>query len=170
MNLAGQHYEPGEFVHVYKIEPVNDKTMQWNKTKHHGYWYVFAKSEGIAQKFAKEHMSKRIQSYRGLAKTALGFAMAAVSTHGEFAGSVRSAKAKRAAKQAAQVMKAQGVDSYSVTVNDMLRYSKTALKSGPAGLDRAMMKAANSIAGRLSKMATAKLDMDLQTPFPEVKG
>lgn len=55
-------------------------------------------------------------------------------------------------------------------VSDFIRYSQSALKSGISGLQTAMMKAANSITGRLAKMATAPLDMDITTPFPEVKG
>lgn len=103
VNNAGQHYEKGEIVKVYKVEPVNDKTMAWNYTKHKGCWYVFAKTQGVAEKFAKTHMTKRISTFRGLAKMTLGFAMAAVSTRGEYANDVSTAKAKIAALNAARV-------------------------------------------------------------------
>ena len=101
VNNAGKHYEKGEIVKVYKIEPVNDSTMSWDKTKHKGCWYVFAKSEKVARTFAERHMTSRIDSYRGLAKSTLGFAMAAVSTKGEFAAEVKNAKSKAAAAAAA---------------------------------------------------------------------
>lgn len=170
VNNAGQHYERGEKVKVFKIEPLNDTTMQWNKTKHKGCWYVFARSEGIARQFAKLHMTKRINSYRGLAKTTLGFAMAAVSTRGTFAAEVTTAKSLRAAQAAATVYKGGDIGSnYTITIIDALRYSALAMKSGKNAVQRAMMKAANSIAGRLSKVASAKLNEQIQTPFPEIK-
>lgn len=171
VNNAGQHYEKGEIVKVYKVEPVNDATMKWDMTKHKGCWYVFAKSEGVAKKFAQLHMDRRVNSYRGLAKTTLGFAMAAVSTRGNFASDVKTAKSLRAAKSAAQVTKQGGVGgTFTITIEDLLRYSALALKSGSAAVGQAMMKAANSIAGRLSKVAGAKLTATIPTPFPEVKG
>lgn len=60
VNNAGQHYERGETVKVYRIEPVNDKAMRWDKAKNKKCWYVFAKSEAVARKFAKLHMTRRI--------------------------------------------------------------------------------------------------------------
>lgn len=172
VNNAGQHYEKGEIVKVYKIEPINDSTMSWEKTKHKGCWYIFAQSEKVARAFAEKHMTRRIKSYRGLARTTLGFAMAAVSTKGTFAADVKSNKSLMAAKAAADVYKNESMsDNYTITVLDILNYSKNALKSGIDGVQRAMMKAANSIAGRLSKIATSKLNYPpIQTPFPEVKG
>lgn len=170
VNLAGQHYVKGEIVRVYKVETVNDKTMIWEKTKHKGCWYVFAKSEKIARKFAEEHMTRRIQTYRGLAKSALGFAMAAVSGRGAFAAEVRTQKSRRAAMSAVKIYKNSGNNTYSITVKDILNYSGLALKSGAGAVDMAMKKAANSIAGRLSKVAVAKLNQKIPTPFPEVKG
>lgn len=96
--------------------------------------------------------------------------MAAVSTSGSFAHDVTSAKSKRAARMAARVRKSNSGGEYVIAVDDLLRYSKPALKSGPLAVERAMAKAANSIAGRLSKIATASLEAGLSTPFPEVKG
>ena len=116
-------------------------------------------------------MTNRINSYRGLAKTTLGFAMAAVSTKGKYAADVKTPKAMTAAKAAAQVYKNGSIGKeYTITIDDVLRYSALALKSGKGAVDRAIMKASNSIAGRLSKVASAKLDAKIPTPFPEVKG
>ena len=101
VNNAGRHHEKGEIVKVYKIEPVNDPNMSWDKTKHRGCWYVFAKSEKVARAFAERHMSGRIDSYRGLAKSTLGFAMADISTKGTFAAEVKTDKSRTAAMAAA---------------------------------------------------------------------
>ena len=166
VNLAGQHYEKGEIVKVYKVEPVNDNTMIWNKTKHKGCWYVFAKSRKVVEDFAIKHMTRRISTYRGLAKLTLGFAMAAVSTkNSNYAGNVKSSKAIQAASSASQVYMGGTIDNseYVVSITDLLNYSKNALKSG--SLQNAMMKASNSIAGRLSKVAEAKLVESIQHHF-----
>ena len=104
VNLAGQHYVKGEIVKVYKVEPVNDPNMKWDKTKHVGCWYVFAKSQDVVESFAQTHMTRRISTYRGLAKTTLGFAMAAIANNGNFGADAKTAKALRAAKSAAQVV------------------------------------------------------------------
>lgn len=170
VNNAGRHYEKGEIVKVYKIEPTNDPNMSWDKTRHKGCWYVFAKSEKVARAFAERHMTSRIDSYRGLAKSTLGFAMAAILNKGTFASEVKTDKSRTAAMAAAQVYKDGGDGTYTIRIVDALNYSALALKSGPNGVSRAMMKAANSIAGRLSKVAGEKLGKSMPTPFPEVRG
>lgn len=171
VNLAGQRYEKGESVKVFKIMPTHGERMLWNKTRNRGCWYVFAKSEKVAKDLAVRLMSRRISSYRGLAKATLGFAMAAVSNNGIVGLNATSAKSIRAAK-AAKVVESGGVSdgSYRISITDTLDYSRLALKSGTGAVERAMMKAANSIAGRLSKVASTKLGETIPTPFPEVKG
>ena len=171
VNLAGQHYEKGEVVKVYKVEPSYDDRMIWNKTKNKGCWYVFAKSIGVVENFAIAHMTRRINSYRGLAKATLGFAMAAISNNGNYASEVTSKKSIVAAANAAQVYHNGSIDEgYTITIDDLLSYSALALKSGKGAVNRAMQKAANSIAGRLKKVAGSKLNAPIQTPFPEVRG
>lgn len=144
--------------------------MQWNKTKHKGCWYIFAKSEGVAKEFAIRHMSRRINRYKGLAKTTLGFAMAAISTRGVYANDVKSTRALKAAQQSQKVSIQTGNGQMKVTIWDLLNYSALALKSGKNAIELAMKKAANSIAARLSKVAGAKLDSNIPIPFPETKG
>ena len=172
VNLAGQRYEKGESVKVFKIMPTHGERMLWNKTRNRGCWYVFAKSEKVAKDLASRLMTRRINSYRGLAKATLGFAMAAVSNNGSIGLNATSAKSIRAAKMAAKVVESGGVSdgSYRISITDALDYSALALKSGAGAVERAMMKAANSIAGRLSKVASTKLGETISTPFPEVKG
>ena len=172
VNLAGQRYERGESVRVYKIVPTHGERMLWNRSKNKGCWYVFAKSEKVARDLAARLMTRRIGSYRGLAKATLGFAMAAVSNGGSIGLNATSAKSIKAAKMAAKVYESGGISdgSYRVSITDALDYSRLALKSGAGAVERAMMKAANSIAGRLSKVASTRLGEGIKTPFPEVKG
>lgn len=170
VNLAGQKYIKGEIVKVYKIEPVNQERMRWERSLHKGCWYVFAKSEKVADRFAKTHMTRRIQMFRGLAKTALGYAMAGVSDAENITADVTSTKSLKSAQEAAKVITNNGNNTYSVTVIDAISYATLALRSGENGIDRAEKKAANSIAARLGKVMEARLDEPIATPFPEVKG
>lgn len=64
-----------------------------------------------------------------------------------------------------------GVDAKDVTlhIEDRLDYAALALNGGPSAVDLALKKAGNKIAGRLSKVAEAKLGEKVPTPFPEVR-
>jgi hypothetical protein len=172
VNLAGQTYTKGEKIKVYKVVPkFHQHDWQWDKNanKKDKCWYVLARSEKIARDFGKRQVSRYMRRWSGLAKTALGFAMAALSTRGEKADPI-SAKALKAARLNAHVMKGGGNGQWSCLVIDSLNYAKLALKSGPGGVDRAMKKAANQIAGRIWSVAGHKLDKCIESPFPEVRG
>ncbi len=172
VNLAGQRYEPGEKVKVFKVVPAfhkHDWTWEMNANKPHRCWYVLAKSEKVARDFGKRCVTRYMKRWRGLGKTALGFAMAKLSTRGVKSDPV-SAKAMKAAELNAKVFKGASGASWSCIVVDSLNYAKKALKSGPGGVERAMKKAANQIAGRIWSVAGHKLDSRPPTPFPEVAG
>ena len=172
VNLAGQRYFKGEKVKVYKVAPVFHKSdWKWEKNRNAAdkCWYVLAKSEKVARDFGKRQVTRYMKRWRGLAKTALGFAMAKLSTKGVKSDPV-SAKAMKAAELNAKVFKGASGGSWSCVVTDSLNYAKKALRSGPGGVDRAMKKAANQIAGRIWSVAGNKLDSRPPTPFPEVAG
>ena len=168
VNLAGHRYMPGENVRVYRVTPAFPDRMTWEKNKHKGCWYVFAQSEDVARNFGLRAVTRRIAKYRGLAHTALGFAMAKTSTRQQFTAKSTSAKAQAAANAATNVVEVSGDGTWVISVTDALDYAGLALKSGPSGVNRAMMKGANSIAGRLRHSAAAPLDPPISTPFPEV--
>ena len=172
VNLAGQHYERGEKVKVFKVVPVFHKhDWKWamNRNAAAKCWYVLAKSEKVARDFGKRQVTRYMKRWRGLAKTALGFAMAKLSTRG-VSFDLISAKAMKAANLHVRVIEGGNKDSWRYIVSDSLSYAKAALKSGPGGVERAMMKAANQIAGRIWAVAGHKLDSRPPTPFPEVAG
>lgn len=172
VNLAGQQYAKGEKVKVYKVVPVHHRDdWQWAKNANakDRCWYVLAKSEKVARDFGKRQVTRYMKRWRGLGKTALGFAMAQLSTRGVKSEPV-SAKAMKAAELNAKVFKGASGTSWSCIVVDSLNYAKKALKSGPGGVERAMKKAANQIAGRIWSVAGHKLSARPPTPFPEVAG
>ena len=172
VNNAGQRYVKGEKVKVYRVVPTFHKEdWRWEKNRNAAdkCWYVFAQSEKVARDFGKRQVTRYMKRWRGLAKTALGFAMAKLSTRGVKSDPV-SAKAMKAAELNAKVFKGASGNSWSCIVTDSLNYAKKALKSGPGGVERAMKKAANQIAGRIWSVAGHKLDSRPPTPFPEVAG
>ena len=58
---------------------------------------------------------------------------------------------------------------YTITVVDEVDYGTDALKSGKAGVDLAIMKAANKTAGMLNHIAGRDFKEHIETPFPDVK-
>ena len=103
---------------------------------------------------------------RGLAKAALGIAMKSISTRNA-ADSV-TPRALRLAHANVSVRKNGYGNMFRLVIHDSLDYAALALKGGPAAVNLALQRAANKIAGRLSKVAEKRLGEKIPTPFPEV--
>lgn len=169
VNNAGRRYVTGEVVKVYKVTPARGaERMTWAKNRNKGCWYVFAQSRKVAENLGKRLVQRKMDAWRGLAKTALGYAMLMTSTRQSVKSDAATAKARMAASRAASVVSRSGDGRWTIDITDSLDYAKTALRSGPGGVERAMMKAANSVAGRLRKVAGGDLGGEIATPFPEV--
>lgn len=104
---------------------------------------------------------------RGLAKYALSVAMNKLSTRG--VADKLSVRTSKLAEANVFVRKHGGAGAFFLEVHDAINYAALALKGGPGAVDVALAKAANKIAGRLSKVASAKFGEKIPTPFPEVK-
>jgi hypothetical protein len=169
VNNAGPHYVKGERVRVWKITPAHPASMTWEKNRNDGCWYVFAQTLAVARRFAIEHMSRVLRKESGMGRTALGFAMARLSTKSTPV-EAQGPKAQRIASQAINISTSGEGGTFTLTVRDELRYSLPALKGGHYALDMAMAKAANKIAGRLAKwQETHFFDGErITTPFPEI--
>lgn len=168
VNNAGQHYVKGERVYVWRVKPLHGERWTWEKNRNQGCWYVFAQSEAVARRFATLHMNRVLEKDSGLAKTALGFAMAHLSTK-SVPVVVKDSKARRIAEDSWHVVEASGSGAYGIEVQDNLDYAAKALKGGDSAISLAMMRAANKIAGRLAKFEeTHFFERSTATPFPEV--
>lgn len=169
VNNAGPHYVKGERVRVWKITPTHPASMTWEKNRNKGCWYVFAQTPAVALRFAMEHMSRVLRKESGMGKTALGFAMARLSTKSTPV-EAKGPKAQRLAADAIHIATSGEGGTFALVVRDELRYSLPALKGGSSAIDLAMAKAANKIAGRLAKwQETHFFDSDrIATPFPEI--
>lgn len=104
---------------------------------------------------------------RGLAKAALGIAMKSISTRN--AADTVTPRALRLAQANVAVRKYGSGNAFTLEIHDTLNYAALALKGGPAAVNLALQRAANKIAGRLSKVAEKRLGEKIPTPFPEVK-
>ena len=104
-----------------------------------------------------------------MGKTALGFAMARLSTKSQPV-EADGPKAHRIAADAISITTSGEGGEFSLAVRDGLRYSLLALKGGSSAIDLAMAKAANKIAGRLAKWQEKHFFSGerIETPFPEI--
>lgn len=133
---------------------------------------LVADSARAAVDFEDRRAMKRIELKGGLAKTALGIAMAKLSTRN--ADSDSPALARTLASNLSHVTvygSGTGSGDFGLSYSSELDYAIAALDGGAAGVDAAMQKAANKIAGLINHAAHAAGDLehDIPTPFPEVK-
>lgn len=131
-------------------------------------YVVVTDSEASARQFEQNAGAHRKRDYAGLARTALGIAMAKISTYN---APTAEFKRKIADSRLVSVSNLQTKDGAVVEIHDKLGYSALALKGGSAAVDLAMKKAANKITHNLVAALNRAGDFafDLKSPFPEVK-
>jgi hypothetical protein len=151
------HGVPSRNAHVYKVKTEQGKT-----------YYVAARSQSEAVKIERAAAKRRIEKYKGLARTALTVVMSELATSVPPPGKIGS-ESKRRASSLAKVKVIDRKNETLVSMTSGVDYGKRALKSG--SVDLAVKKAANKIAGYLAKAITRnRLSVEVpQTPFPEVR-
>lgn len=142
--------------HVYKV------TNEQNQV-----YYVGARNTSMVMNYELGRIKKRISNYGGLAKNVLSIAMNQIATKSlpQDGSNVSRNKASTLSK----VTISQSGNMYTITVVDEVNYGTDALKSGEAGVNLAIMKAANKTAGMLNRIAGRDFKEHIETPFPEVK-
>lgn len=163
VNLLFGHRGDGQ---TYRVRLANPN-VPFRTTKNPDCYYVLAKSRADAERWARARMARLLRKERGMAKSALGLAMAQISTHAP-AMAVEGGRPRDLVRQAVSIATSGGKDAFTLKVSDDLNFAMAAQKSGPAGFALAVKKASNSIAGRLRKVWGHELDAALATPFPEV--
>lgn len=135
-------------------------------------YFVAAPSEAVARRVEARDSRRRIATKGGLAKTALGVAMAKISTRNTADNPPRVAKILASKLSSVQISE-EGYNSgsFSLEYRDDLDYGVAALKSGAGAMDTALQKAANKIAGMINHAAhkSGDFEHDIATPFPEIK-
>lgn len=136
-------------------------------------YYLVAYSASDAVKYERIRKQNRVNEYGGLAKTALGIAMAKLSTRPGNNDSPEHAKIVASKLSKVSVTCSGGWDSGNLSLyyQDQLNYAVPALKGGEAGVNVAFQKAANKVAGIITHRLHRQGDFehDVQSPFPEVK-
>lgn len=148
---------------VFELEPCHERIRPY---------FVAAYNAEDATKVEAQFIRRRIERKGGLAKTALGVAMAKISTRNVDSNSPKIARILASNLSHITVTgSGYGEGSFGLEYRDDLNYAMDALKSGPAGLDTAMQKAANKIAGLINHTAhqAGDLEHDIPTPFPDIK-
>ena len=151
---------------VYRVQLSDEFHERWpNQPKN---FYIVAMHDGAVESYLKKRYGNLFKRYAGMARYALDTAMKQTSTRNVNPEKV-SGKAKAKAESLVRVY-AGGLGVFTVRVEDNLRYAAAALRQGSSGVSYAMMKAANSVAGRI-RAFVAKYSLEVTappTPFPEI--
>lgn len=154
---------PARMFHIFHITPEHTASCK--------PYYLATSSKAAAKEFEKIRAGKRIEEKGGLAKAALGIAMAKLSTRNnpDDAGY----KARVLASNLSHVVvnnSGFGSGSFSIEYRDDLDYSIAALRGGSGAVDLAVQKAANKIAGMITHAAhkAGDFEHDVASPFPDI--
>lgn len=132
-------------------------------------YFVAEKKDDVANYLLKR-VRRRVKRYSKLARNTISVAIGKISRLGNLDGT--SWARENAVKNSDIQVNKGGVDSgyCSVRFIDGLDYSIAAFKDGEAGVELALKKAANKMAGRLARFAEDSWGHDggMSTPFPEV--
>lgn len=151
---------------VYMVQLSDDFQRRWHRQPKN--FLVVALHDGAVRSYLEKRYGGLASRYAGLARFAVDVAMRQTSTRNAKHESV-SSRARKIAEGNVRVVASDG-SAYVVYISDNLAYAAAALQNGEADVDFALMKAANSTYGILSKRCGDLLGEDFSVPFPEVKG
>jgi len=166
---------PGSLHFAQRGQNVDDLDVFQIQPRHESIktYFVAATSVSEALKFEGRQARRRIESKGGLAKTALGIAMAKLSTRNVGDNPTRHARIIASKLSHVTVSGATATGNsgdFALEYRDELNYAVAALKSGDGAMDIAMQKAANKIAGMITHAAhqAGDFEHDVTTPFPDI--
>ena len=132
-------------------------------------FFVVAMSDRAVESYLSKRFGKIAQQSSGMAKRALGNLAHRISAN-ERDNTRATARADRVAREKTFVIERVAGDKYVLDIRDELMFAKLAVKGGDFGIQLAMKKAANKVAGYIQH--TCKkilLPGELPTPFPEIR-
>ena len=150
---------------VYRVTLSEEQHAKWPKQPEK--FDVVATTREAVVSYLEKRFGHIAQIESGLARQVLTHCMAALSTRPtkEEVG----AAARRNAKRFFDVNIRSGGAIFTVHIASKLDYAVSAVKGGVVGINDALKKAANRIAGMIRHKVGADLTEDLSSPFPEVK-
>ena len=151
---------------VWIVKLSNERLERWKKFP--PQFYAIATSYDIVFDYVKRKFSNIANRQAGLARSVLGALMGKLST--------RPPANEQAGEHVSKIVRRYGVvnqrdagNTYSVHVESNLLYALLAVKGRNTGIQNALKSAANKVAGIIKHKVGERLDVDLTTPFPEVK-
>ena len=151
---------------VYAVHLTDAQRERW-PCQPQIYWVVGMTERAVASYLAKRY-GAIAKKHEGMARAALGKLSHKISKAGKEERAAPHAQTV-AEKETFVVEKVQG-DKYILDVRDNISFAQLAVKGGAVGVQIAMKKAANKVAGLIQH--TCKkilLPGELPTPFPEVR-
>lgn len=168
VNLAGEYQRGAPFLTFVVIF----KSPAFAKFWKGGYEraYVVGRSAAQVRKWAKEKLAKYVKHYKGTAEWLLGQAQSQV--HNTNVREIDPRGRKVALRNMIVQATGDGFASgqFSIYVADKLDYATLALPGMSDDVDLAFKKAANRTAAIINRLGRARIDEEIQTPFPEVVG
>lgn len=153
---------------VWQVTLAPERTDRWPRQPK--TFMLLATSDAAAKEYVEKRFRNIADRTAGAGRGVWGHVMAEVSSRPLAAGAM-AAHAAKVASGAFKVEKRSTENSFSVRIEDRLAYAMDAIKGGKGGLDAALGKAANKIAGQINHALhrAGDLSHDFPTPFPELK-
>lgn len=132
-------------------------------------FFVVAMSDHAVESYLSKRYGRIAQESSGMAKRALGKLAHRISAN-EQDNTRATARAERVAGEKTFVIERVTGNKYVLDIHDKLMFAELAVRGGKYGIQLAMKKAANKVAGYIQH--TCKkilLPGELPTPFPEIR-
>ena len=152
---------------VYTVKISSERLARWPKQP--ASYFVVATSSKAVETYLSKRYAKVAEKSSGMAQHVLGLAMGEVSTRPPANPRKLGRTAAKRARDFMRVIVSDGGNNYRVRIESNLSYAMSAVKGGSAGVNDALKRAANSVAGMIRHRVGERLAENLSTPFPEVK-
>jgi hypothetical protein len=153
--------------HVYSIHLTPEQMRRWPCQP--SVTWVVAMNDRAVESYIAKRYGRIAQQAKGMAKSALSKLAHKISAL-DRDDSNATPHAQRVAWRETSVRERVAGDKYVLDIRDELMFAKLAVKGGDFGIQLAMKKAANKVAGYIQH--TCKkilLPGELPTPFPEIR-
>ncbi|MBQ1428717.1 MAG: hypothetical protein IIZ06_03530 [Kiritimatiellae bacterium] len=152
---------------VYSIHLTPEQMRRWPCQP--SVTWVVAMNDRAVESYIAKRYGRIAQQAKGMAKSALSKLAHKISAL-DRDDSNATPHAQRVAERETSVRERVSGDKYILDVRDDISFAKLAVKGGDFGIQLAMKKAANKVAGYIQH--TCKkilLPGELPTPFPEIR-
>lgn len=153
--------------HVYSIHLTPEQMRRWPCQP--SVTWVVAMNDRAVESYIAKRYGRIAQQAKGMAKSALSKLAHKISAL-DRDDSNATPHAQRVAERETSVRERVSGDKYILDVRDDISFARLAVKGGAFGVQLAMKKAANKVAGYIQH--TCKkilLPGELPTPFPEIR-